>query len=85
MSTPAPPTPEDIGLWVQSDAIMLRNACAQIRNRYNYLIGLGEQMGGQNLQMLAALNNVASAYYGEGTIPDAVSYDLVLVPARRGQ
>jgi hypothetical protein len=69
-----------------SDAIVLRDACAGILKRWQYLQALGEDAVGQPRYTKANLAaTVALIYFGRATQDDLFDFDDALALVRKGQ
>lgn len=80
-----PPGPAELASWVQQDAVFLRDACARIMNRWDYIRSLGEEhTGGELFRLANLLATVPQVYYGE-IDQEKYNFNEALAPARRGQ
>ena len=87
MSTPGMPDPslEELASLVRADAVLFRDACAQIAARWSWIQQLGEgRAGSDNYLWWGMLAQVANVYYGIETQAQAHNFDRDLAMARRG-
>jgi hypothetical protein len=80
-----PPGPAEVASWLQQDAVLFRDACARIANRWDYVRSLGEgHVGADTWRLYNLLGTLPLAYSGRASQPDEYNFDEALAPARRG-
>lgn len=80
-----PPGPEELAGWLQQDAVMLRDTCARIINRWSFIRSLGEEVTGEALfRQYNYLATPAQVYYGQAAQPEEFNFDDALGSSRRG-
>jgi hypothetical protein len=81
-----PPGPAEVAALLQGDAVALRDVCARIVNRWDYLRSLGEDhLGAEAFRLYNLVATVPLIYYDRAAQPNEDNFDEALAPARRGQ
>jgi hypothetical protein len=80
-----PPTPQEVALWLQQDAVMFRDAAARVIARWAFLGNLPENTIPTHLIVwYRTLYQIAATYYAQYTVSDPRNFDVELIEARRG-
>jgi hypothetical protein len=79
------PSQQELLEWLQADAITLRDACQRVRNRWAFIVLLGDtHVESETFRMFNLMSTVAGVYFGSEAQPAAFPFDQALGAARRG-